>query len=442
MNTVLLRFSVKGVKNLSNNTSIDFYKKTIRKNSVIDLKNRRIKAVFGINGAGKTAYISGVRIYKELNIRKDYLVQDEVKRILQNLINKKTKNIELEAIFAFSEKNNIVKEILKHKVIIKEEKDVFGQLFYSVEEILSKQIGSNIDGEYSDIYHVLNGNIEVFDQKLDDIDLICKSFINKLNQSTIISYGADLYNQYFKNSFNKNTILNYIYYTLIFVLSLHAYLDKEDEHKEYCALDFYLQKDKTIDKIKNVTFTIHLNEDLVSKNLLDKYKKDINHLKSFIQVLKPDLLDIKLDQSFDGTFYHMKKIFVYEYGEIDELYESTGIKRIIKLYSFLKKATRGDIVFIDELDANISGVFLDRLLEFFNDNGNGQLCFTTHDILSMNTLKQYKNAIITIGESGKIVPIVKDGHYSPVNQFYEGMIEDSPFNINSFDFLTAFGELK
>ena len=44
MNTVLLRFSVKGVKNLSNNTSIDFYKKTIRKNSVIDLKNRRIKA--------------------------------------------------------------------------------------------------------------------------------------------------------------------------------------------------------------------------------------------------------------------------------------------------------------------------------------------------------------------------------------------------------------
>ena len=45
MNTVLLRFSVKGVKNLSNNTSIDFYKKTIRKNSVIDLKNRRIKAI-------------------------------------------------------------------------------------------------------------------------------------------------------------------------------------------------------------------------------------------------------------------------------------------------------------------------------------------------------------------------------------------------------------
>ena len=56
----------------------------------------------------------------------------------------------------------------------------------------------------------------------------------------------------------------------------------------------------------------------------------------------------------------------------------------------------------------------------------------------MNILKQYKNSITVIGETGKVVNVVKNGHYQPVNLFYEGFIEDSPFNINSFDFLKAF----
>ena len=95
---------------------------------------------------------------------------------------------------------------------------------------------------------------------------------------------------------------------------------------------------------------------------------------------------------------------------------------------------KGYKIFIDELDANISGVFLDRLLEFFAENGQGQLCFTSHNIMSMNILKQYKNSITVFGETGKVVNVVKNGHYQPVNLYYEGFVEDSPFNINSFDF--------
>ena len=108
------------------------------------------------------------------------------------------------------------------------------------------------------------------------------------------------------------------------------------------------------------------------------------------------------------------------------------------MYTHISLAIKGYKVFIDELDANISGVFLDKMLEFFAENGKGQLCFTTHNILSMNILKKYKNSITVIGETGKVVNVVKNGHYQPVNLFYEGFIEDSPFNINSFDFFKSF----
>ena len=56
----------------------------------------------------------------------------------------------------------------------------------------------------------------------------------------------------------------------------------------------------------------------------------------------------------------------------------------------------------------------------------------------MNILRKYKNSITSFGETGKVVDIVKNGHYSPVNLFYEGFVEDSPFNINSFDFFKSF----
>ena len=59
--------------------------------------------------------------------------------------------------------------------------------------------------------------------------------------------------------------------------------------------------------------------------------------------------------------------------------------------------------------------------------------------MSMNILKQYKNSITVFGETGKVVNVVKNGHYQPVNLYYEGFVEDSPFNINSFDFYKSFG---
>ena len=61
-------------------------------------------------------------------------------------------------------------------------------------------------------------------------------------------------------------------------------------------------------------------------------------------------------------------------------FESTGIKKLVKLYMYIREMKRGGIVFIDEFDANLHDVYLCALLEYLMEYGEGQLCFTTHNI--------------------------------------------------------------
>ena len=46
----------------------------------------------------------------------------------------------------------------------------------------------------------------------------------------------------------------------------------------------------------------------------------------------------------------------------------------MELFEYLDMSADGQITFIDELDANINDVYLDKLIEYFILYGNGQLC--------------------------------------------------------------------
>ena len=55
---------------------------------------------------------------------------------------------------------------------------------------------------------------------------------------------------------------------------------------------------------------------------------------------------------------------VYNDYKIYAEFESTGIKKLIKLFAYLNEMVEGSIVFIDEFDANIHDVYLCALLEY------------------------------------------------------------------------------
>ena len=128
----------------------------------------------------------------------------------------------------------------------------------------------------------------------------------------------------------------------------------------------------------------------------------------------------------------------YEGYSIDAEYESTGIKKLMALFPFFQKMADNSIVFIDELDSNLHDVYLCALLEYFMEYGRGQLCFTTHNIGPMDVLKRSKKSIDFLSNDGKVYSWTTSGNYSPSKLYRNGMIEGSPFNVDSVDFLSIF----
>ena len=130
---------------------------------------------------------------------------------------------------------------------------------------------------------------------------------------------------------------------------------------------------------------------------------------------------------------------VYDTYKIDAEYESTGIKKLIRLFAYLREMAQGGIVFIDEFDSNLHDVYLCALLEYMMEYGLGQLCFTTHNVGPMDVLKRHKKSIDFLSTDHKIYPWTTNGNYSPSKLYRNGMIEGSPFNIDSTDFIGVFG---
>ena len=441
MKTWIIRFTTKGIKNIDKLTSVNFYNNSVSKGKTIDLEKKNLKGIFGINGAGKSAYVLAVDIYNSITTKSDYLVQDFNKSLLNELINKATKELFLENVFAVSKEDdfNKVEEVLKHTVVIYSSVNEFNQKVYRISEKLEKLRGNTINSNYEEIYNVNDGKLTVSDKCIDS-DLFKDEYSNRLDQSTLSSYLLNsLAKKNTDEELGKGSLLLYLFYTYFNANSTKCFIDNDDIHDGIRFNDIAISNEKISKMFDNYIVTFRINGDIVSRDDFDKYQAQVESLKKFIQILKPNLKDIRVDYRIDGDNYRCNKIFVYDDYEVDEEYESTGIKRIVKMYAYLNLAMKGYKVFIDELDANISGVFLDRLLEFFAENGQGQLCFTSHNIMSMNILKQYKNSITVFGETGKVVNVVKNGHYQPVNLYYEGFVEDSPFNINSFDFYKSFG---
>ena len=175
------------------------------------------------------------------------------------------------------------------------------------------------------------------------------------------------------------------------------------------------------------------------KNLYSSYEEQIAKLSMFIQIFKPELVNIEVDKKDFDQFYKCNLKMIYENYTLDQEFESRGIKKMMDLFYYLEDACMGMITFIDELDSNINDVYLDKIIEYFILYGKGQLCFTSHNLSPMSVLKKNKNAITFISSVNTVHTWANNGNLSPENAYKNGFIEDSPFNVDASDFLGILG---
>ena len=433
----LVNYSVKGIKTLDQTVSLSFYKKTISKEP--DTQDYNIKGIYGMNGSGKSGIVTSVEILRNLLTNPGYLANPVAQKNLDEMINKKLNKLDITAEYIVKIPENVL--LFKYNIILS--KNIIGKYHISYEKLAVKNATSRSEG-MTFVYEIIDGTVKfLYSQEKTEKDIIPKT-MNLLAMSSMSSLKEGKQEKSF--IWNSLLILN------ILGMKLHVYVDESDDHREYVtrnSMEYYneekheTENDEWINSLLEMD-SDHLNVLKITQNYVPEasyshFEKTVNRLYEFLRIFKSDLQNIEIDRKEKDNIWICDLIMVYEDYKIHAEFESTGIKKLIKLFAYLNEMVRGSIVFIDELDSNLHDVYLCALLEYLMEYGEGQLCFTTHNVGPMDILKQHKKSIDFLSEDHKIYSWVTNGNYSPSKLYRNGMIEGSPFNVDSIDFIGVFG---
>ena len=446
----LVNYRVKGIKTLEEEVSLSFYKKTIT--MPLDTKEYNIKGIYGINGSGKSGIVASVDILRNLLLDDGYLNNPMVQKNLDAIINKKSKELFIGADFLAEYKEKTY--LYRYEILLK--KTLTDKYAISSEK-LSYRLATSKKDDFNSLIEVKNGIIDYIDIKNDEElkNTFIQSTLNLLSMSAVSSVFLDKmypYGEQISNIISLDGVLLLIHLGI----RMKVYMDQSDNHIDYLLKNMLMYTTETdkddiyIDSLRKGALSLNRSSidaisggtDLIAKPIYTLYEKKVKKLKDFIKIFKPDLTDISIDRKEDGDNYVCNLNMVYGYYVVHTEFESTGVKKLIKLFDYLQFMVQGGIVFIDEFDSNLHDVYLCALLEYLMEYGKGQLCFTTHNVGPMDVLKRNKKSIDFLSVDHKIYPWTTNGNYSPSKLYRNGMIEGSPFNVDSIDFIGIFDPLE
>ena len=401
-------------------------------------KINNVKGIFGYNGAGKSAIITSVDFYNKIVCNPNFLLQNDTKDSLSKLINYIRNEFYISALFEF-DRGIVIKHIIK---LVKD--NVLSDFIIS-EESISMSMGRTLNDKFKPIIEKKEKELYINEKIKNTSNQNYDCSLNDLKYNSIVQFMIQKMIDHNKEQNNNEdfSLLEKIVISLYSsVNSILVYMQDSDIHSNY-KIDNNLIID-LITRVKEIkvdlfdSIDIYTSDTIVPKNELKKYEEENKKLERFIKYFKPDLKEIKLIPSENRNVYNVRKLFVYENHRVEFEFESSGIKQLVKLYSYLEKCANGRIVFIDEIDTNINAVYFEKLVSFFKNYGKGQLIFTTHNIEAMKALKNQSRSIVVLGIDNKLDTWVGKGNKSPINDYINGDFPNSPMNVEDFDFINIF----
>lgn len=431
----LLNITISGIKNIEKPITLDFYKKTV--DATFNADNYRVKAIYGENGSGKSAIVTAVHIFKRLMLNRNYLSENKTQTFLEEIVNKKTKSFRFS--FEYLYRNETVDLVCKYSIELSK-----GQTdqFEITHEVLRTRSGMYSNSKFRTQIECKDG--QIVDTSIDAPfrDELVKASLNILQVKSII--GIALMNFLEKNQVQEDSVFeSAIFSCMILTMNIKTYLETEDQHEYYLITKLIGEmrfSDLHTENWRSVLDPVSVNDSVIDNKNYKRYEALIGQLTVFLKLFKPNLVSIDINSKQIGDKLHCDLNLNYGEYIINREFESTGIKKLIRLFDCFQAASSGGIVFIDEMDSNLNDIYLCRLIEFFMYYGSGQLCFTTHNLDPMAVLSENKNSIDFLSSDNRIVSWKKRGNATPDNSFRNGMIEHLPFNIEASDFLGVLGE--
>lgn len=418
----LIEATISGIKNIEKPITIDFINQYPSKSA---LRLAHIKAIYGPNGSGKTAIITAFNLYKNTLIKSDFLADSNFP--FSELINSKCKKLDIKTVFIALHNKN---KMYEHHIVI----DFSSVLSYRVVEetlsILGRRKEKNIILDYNDAL----GIIEVKEYK--DFAL---SISGRLTSSLVSNIIFKIREKDDSRTFSK--LIDYAE-LLLFGYSMEiVYGENSDSPSFLGAIKqtnlstlndiVQTQEETKIKKLNNYDDVVFATEKV-------EYERKLSNLTSMVKLMKPELKEIKANyqpirEGAEGVYLSL--LYEGDNYPIGLRYESTGIRKIIRLFDALVMANKGSIVFIDEVDADIHDVFLCTLVDYYAKYTDAQLILTTHNVDIMNNVKSLKHSIDFISQDNIFSSWVKNGTKSPSKAYLSGMVSHIPFNLFSTDFI-------
>lgn len=454
MRTLLTEMTVCGFKSINKPVTIQFTNKGLDK-TIFD--KPLVKAIYGTNGEGKSAIVHAIDVYTKTIINKDYLTVESANGALGEIINKKLKKASVNV------KYITIPELPNMDGSKSDDAYMFdhtlnyscddGRISITNERLLVNFSFAGDSDKAVLVYEIKDGDIKELNKVLFDgyEQKILDKTKNLLNRTSLLSFLLEFFAETLKqNTINdKKGLFGYLsFFAILFDTLTKIYLDEKDSHKiKIDEIDEIVKKAGKVDKntFKFNDISIDYEAINIEEKQLDNYKKEIKKVTKFLRIFKPNLKRIDLDVSPVGNGkVRCKKLLVYDDGNVvSSEYESSGIKKLMKLYPVLAILEYGGIAFIDEFDSNIHDVYLCKIIEYALNYTRGQLIFTTHNLGPMEVLDKsgIKHSIDFINNS-KISSWKRNGNYSVVKVYRGGAIPNCPFNIDAADFVKVFGEAE
>ena len=204
----IMKISVSGIKNLAETITVDFSNQMA--NSTKQCLN--VKGIFGVNGVGKTGFITAIDIYKNACINKNYLVQENTIEKLDKLINYKTKELMIEMVYYISFPSMNAR-ILKHSITIKKE----GKEYIIPNESISKLDTRSLNDSFRNVISFDRGkpNTGSYDKDMEEEYSKNRSFISILLDYYVVNR---------KNNLDSSRAIQMSFLVMVCVLNINVFL--------------------------------------------------------------------------------------------------------------------------------------------------------------------------------------------------------------------------
>lgn len=422
----LLKFSFYGLKNIEKPITLDFFNEYPSKKA---LENEsHIKTLYGPNGSGKTGVCLALYYYKMLNTNNRFLATDEAKAF-QATINKKTKKFHVEVTYYISLED--VKKPIKMLHIL-DVSNSGGQLVLKTDELYS--LGRRNEKTPFYLYSKEKG----FYLKPDH------EFCNQEISDLLSSVPMKCFARKKARSINADDIKGITFFSPIAFSTclLIEFCERKDS-----PFHFINMATRSFGMIKSrSSITYDFNDaigfdEIYNKQDKEQYEKRITRLYYFIKKMKPDLVCIKhKDYKISPELIGVNLLFVYNEYQVGFKLESSGVKKIVRLFDVFDAANEDTVAVLDEIDADIHDVFLSNLIDYYARYTSSQIFLTTHNVDLMNNIKSIKHSIDFLSQDNYLTSWIKCGTSSPKTKYLNGMVSHIPFNLFSSDFIEVFNK--